>query len=482
MFRLTLIIALTGCFAGHITAQQFPLHTQYFFNDLFYNPATAGHYKNIEGFASVRSQWTGLKDRPATYMLGGEYGISGRPWGLGGFLQNDVTGPLSRLGLTLSGSYAIDLSDSSQLYFGLAGGLYRFGVKSNATIKQANDPTYLSAQEAHWMPDANIGVYFTHKNYYAGLSVPQFLQSKADLSQNGVESAYQTTRAIYLAGGAAYPLQDYLTLKPSLLFRYSSPQLFQLEVTGLVDIMDLVQAGLSYRTEDAFAVIVGATIEHTYQLSYSYDITTSALQHVSGGSHEVYLSYRLSAGNDRDNDGIPDEKDECPDEPGPRSNNGCPIEQKEQRDKDKDGDGIMDKEDECPNTFGVKEEKGCPIVKKEDQATLDIAIKNLEFEWDKAIIEDTSLPYLDSLASLLLEKDDWKLYIAGHTDNSGTEEYNYRLSKDRAFAVRDYLMSKGVDKKRFTVEFFGEYMPIATNDTPEGRQKNRRVEMKFIFD
>lgn len=466
-------------------AQQWPLHTQYFFNDLFYNPATAGHQATWEGFASVRSQWTGLQGRPATYLLGAEYGLGGTPWGFGGFLQNDVTGPMRRTGLTLSGSYQLNLKGKGQLYFGLAAGLYRLGLQSDVLVQNPNDPTLAAAQDGNWLPDANIGIYYTHGDYFGGISVPQFLQPSVDLYANGISSTYQSARAIYVTGGRHLQVHPEVRVTPSFLVRYSSPALVQLEVTGIATVKETVFGGLSYRSQDALAVIVGAHIESTYKIGYSYDITTSPLQQVSGGSHEVFLSYTMPVASDRDGDGIVDEKDDCPDEPGPRSNNGCPLTKEEKlvsTDADSDKDGIPDKDDDCPNTFGVKENRGCPIVEKDQQQTLDFAIKNLEFEWDKAIIMDTSLPYLDNLATLLNEKDDWKFYIAGHTDNSGTEEYNFRLSRKRAFAVRDYLIRKGVDKNRFSVEFFGEYMPIATNDTPEGRQKNRRVEMKFVFD
>ena len=79
-------------------------------------------------------------------------------------------------------------------------------------------------------------------------------------------------------------------------------------------------------------------------------------------------------------------------------------------------------------------------------------------------------------------KKDWKLQIAGHTDNVGNDQVNLILSKKRAEAVRDYLVSKGVPADRIRTLFFGETQPIASNDTEEGRQKNRRVEMTIVFE
>ena len=79
------------------------------------------------------------------------------------------------------------------------------------------------------------------------------------------------------------------------------------------------------------------------------------------------------------------------------------------------------------------------------------------------------------------KKPTWKLEITGHTDNQGDDTANMLLSKKRAEAVKNYMITQGIDATRLYALYFGETMPIATNDTSEGRQKNRRVEMKIIF-
>lgn len=178
---------------------------------------------------------------------------------------------------------------------------------------------------------------------------------------------------------------------------------------------------------------------------------------------------------DSDGDGLPDNQDRCPDKPGPRENKGCPY-------ADQDGDGVPDKEDDCPFTPGPKTNRGCPEIPKEQKRILDMAFRNLEFETAKAVIREKSFPYLDTLAQLLIDNPTYKLKISGHTDNQGKLEYNMRLSKERAEAVRNYLVSRGVSADRFIVEYFGPLRPIASNATPEGRARNRRVEMKVVFE
>ncbi|KAF5030277.1 Outer membrane porin F [anaerobic digester metagenome] len=159
--------------------------------------------------------------------------------------------------------------------------------------------------------------------------------------------------------------------------------------------------------------------------------------------------------------------------PGPAKFNGCP---------DTDGDGVPDHLDECPKTPGTIANKGCPEIKKEEKAILTQAFENLEFESGRAIIRRSSYASLDKLAALLVARPDWKVKLTGHTDNTGIAGNNMELSKNRAQSVKDYLISKGVKEYHIITEWFGQTRPIADNNTAEGRQKNRRVEMDIVFE
>lgn len=178
---------------------------------------------------------------------------------------------------------------------------------------------------------------------------------------------------------------------------------------------------------------------------------------------------------DTDKDGVKDSEDMCPEQPGPPENNGCPY-------TDTDGDGVIDKDDKCPLTPGDVTNNGCPVIKAEEAAVLQTAFENLEFETGKNVIRSSSFASLDELAALLISKPEWKLQIAGHTDNVGNDESNMTLSKNRAQATASYLQGKGVASNKLIVEWYGETRPVADNSTPEGRQKNRRVEMQMKFD
>lgn len=171
---------------------------------------------------------------------------------------------------------------------------------------------------------------------------------------------------------------------------------------------------------------------------------------------------------DTDGDGLLDKDDRCPYNAGPPENDGCPY-------TDTDGDGVIDKDDECVNTPGPAENKGCPVI---DVEILKRAFDNLVFETSKAVIKDESFSSLEDLATYLVDNPDFRLKIAGHTDSQGAAQANLILSKKRAESVRDFLESRGVAADRMIVQYFGEEQPVATNDTAEGREQNRRVEME----
>jgi outer membrane protein OmpA-like peptidoglycan-associated protein len=109
-----------------------------------------------------------------------------------------------------------------------------------------------------------------------------------------------------------------------------------------------------------------------------------------------------------------------------------------------------------------------------------ITLNNLFFEYKKSSLSPESFPELNRIVDLMKGKPTMTVEIAGHTDSIGGDAYNMVLSEQRAKSVTNYLSGKGIQNQRITMKFFGLRKPVDTNDTPEGRQKNRRVELKII--
>jgi outer membrane protein OmpA-like peptidoglycan-associated protein len=146
---------------------------------------------------------------------------------------------------------------------------------------------------------------------------------------------------------------------------------------------------------------------------------------------------------------------------------------------DSDHDGIPDDQDKCPNEGGPLSTQGCPEIEITKEK-LEIHERIL-FATSKATILPESFPELDRIAQVLINHQELKeITIEGHTDNVDSHEWNMRLSINRARAVRDYLIKKGVEKERLRYMGYGPDRPVASNDTPEGREKNRRVEFSIV--
>jgi outer membrane protein OmpA-like peptidoglycan-associated protein len=183
---------------------------------------------------------------------------------------------------------------------------------------------------------------------------------------------------------------------------------------------------------------------------------------------------------DRDNDGIPDVSDKCPDQAEDfdkvDDRDGCPED-------DADKDGIADAVDKCPKEPGESSEEpeknGCPHYIRRISGSAEIQImKQVEFKFDSYVLLPVSSLILDEVVRLLQVNPEIKLVsVEGHTDNQGSDAYNDKLSKERAKAVVDYLIKKGgISPTRLTSSGFGSTKPLMTNETDEGRAKNRRVE------
>lgn len=181
---------------------------------------------------------------------------------------------------------------------------------------------------------------------------------------------------------------------------------------------------------------------------------------------------------DSDGDGIPDYLDKCPNTPaearGKVDQNGCPT--------DTDGDGVPDYLDKCPTIPGLASNNGCPEIKKEVKTLFKKALQGIQFETGKDLIKTKSYLILNQIANVLVTNPTYLIEIRGHTDNVGGSEFNQILSQKRAEAVRKYLIQKGINQKRMSANGYGDSLPVAPNNTSEGKTLNRRVEFEISFE
>jgi OmpA-OmpF porin, OOP family len=216
---------------------------------------------------------------------------------------------------------------------------------------------------------------------------------------------------------------------------------------------------------------------------------------------------------DRDRDGILDEQDACPDEPGVASEdaakNGCPPDRdgdgivdavdacpdlkgwadtdpaKNGCPGDTDGDGVRDDQDACPREKGKPNpdpsKNGCPSLVRVTAGEI-VILQQVQFKTASDVILPASDDLLQQVASVLKEHPELtQLEIQGHTDSRGNAGYNQALSQRRAASVVNWLTTRGgVEASRLSPKGYGKDQPLDTNDTDEGRQRNRRVQFKIL--
>ena len=147
---------------------------------------------------------------------------------------------------------------------------------------------------------------------------------------------------------------------------------------------------------------------------------------------------------------------------------------------DSDGDGVVDGVDECPNTIEGLQVNAVGCVEKSEGQSL--VLLGVSFDVNSNRLTANAKDILAKTAEGLKGQEDLTVEIAGHTDSVGNAEYNLTLSQQRAEAVRDYLLDLGVSESQLTAKGYGESKPIRSNETKEGRERNRRVEFNIISD
>jgi type IX secretion system PorP/SprF family membrane protein len=319
-----IVIFISG--AHLLFAQQKPQYTQYVFNNLLINPAVTGIENYTDVKAGYRSQWTGLQGAPVTQYLtidaplgqaflqgdatafpagGGEnpssrlytqnYMASEPHHGIGLTVVSDATGPISQTNIDATYAYHIGLASNLNLAAGVAAGI------SHATLDRSQlitgnttlDPA-LENGSGPWKPDLSIGVWMYSSTYYVGASVQQLLPGDLYFATNNKYSQAKTVPQYFLTAGVKVFLTDDVTLLPSFLIKEINPLPVTYDINAKLSFRDKLWIGGSYRHGDSFGVLAGLNISSFINIGYSYDITTSQLNTVSNGTHEIVISLLLN--------------------------------------------------------------------------------------------------------------------------------------------------------------------------------------------
>ncbi len=300
-----LLIAICSLlFLAEGQGQQVPLYSQYMLNGFLLNPAVAGS----EGYTAVnltaREQWIGMKNGPGTYALSFQTRILKKSYisrsssvrkrqrrgsrsgnvGVGGYLFNDRNGAVERIGF--KGTYAYHLNFAqSQLSFGLSLVAYQFRLDDDLiNLADPGDDLWLGANKAVLIPDADFGVYYTARQYYAGLSVDQLFESTLKIGDSGYDR-YVMERNYYLLGGYDFEVRRDIVITPSTLVKFAENGKVQADISGKFYYDQTYWGGLTYRTGHAIIVMAGVSIDKLV-FGYAFDIGLNSVMRYSYGTHE----------------------------------------------------------------------------------------------------------------------------------------------------------------------------------------------------
>jgi type IX secretion system PorP/SprF family membrane protein len=296
--------------------QQLPVYSQYLMNKFLINPAVAGSEGYTAFNLTSRKQWLGIKNAPLTFAASGQTRLMKRGSvgqrrsstrrglpsglgrvGLGGYIFNDRHGLVSRSGLQLTYAYHIPF-DRSQLSFGLSGTFWQFRLdRASARLFNPDDELFNSMDNALYIPDANLGIYYSDERYFAGFSAAQLFQSTFKFGGKGYDE-YKLHRHFYLMGGYNFMASDNLAIEPTMLIKATNQRNIQMDLTANVYFIENYWAGISYRTPSTLVLMGGVRVDKFY-FGYAFDFSFNSIMYHSYGSHEILIALKLGESSRR---------------------------------------------------------------------------------------------------------------------------------------------------------------------------------------
>lgn len=462
---LTASVVLGGYQAS---AQQLPESNLYNFNKYNINPAYTGYNGCLELYGSHLSQWVGIDGSPSTNFFSIHSGI-GKNMGIGGGVVLDKASFVSRFSAKVSYAYRIKLGDDHNLRFGLSAGLFQIKLDAtNAVVDDVTDEVVSGGAQSGMNFDSEFGIFYNLKGLQLGVSIPQVMETQADLQFEGIDG-FTSRRHFVAYGGYDIELNDKWNIEPSVLYKTAQSGLNQFDFNGMVTFNDMISVGAGYRTHIGMIARLGISIKDMVYLGYAYEFSGANILSYSTGSHEIMLGLKLCKKNELvlsgtyDSFGIIVNTDSLSLSEEKQVKIDLPVNDLEEAIEEPIEDPVIEEEiieeDDFPETYEPE-----ILFPLNDGENFDLAGNN----------------ELKDLAEYLKDNPGAKIKIVGHACDLGSNEKNIQISKQRAKNVYDALKDMGVSTKQMTTEAKGESDPKYPNNSEENRKKNRRVEILFI--
>jgi type IX secretion system PorP/SprF family membrane protein len=285
--------------------QQDPQFTQYMYNTQVINPAYAGSREVLSFGLLGRTQWVGLEGSPetGTFTVNSPIGLYDN-MGLGLSIVYDKIGPAMESNVTVDYSYSINLSYNYKLAFGLKAGMDVLDIDyTRLTLSEQSDPFFQSNVDNRLRPQVGAGLYLNSDRFYAGLSVPNFLNT-THFDESSLQNANTNDIAIerlhyFFITGYVFDLNEDLKFKPATLVKSVSGAPLQWDLSANFLINEKLTLGASYRWSAAISALAGFQITPNFFAGLAYDYQSTDLEQYSNGSYEVFLRFDIFRKSDR---------------------------------------------------------------------------------------------------------------------------------------------------------------------------------------
>ncbi len=284
--------------------QQDPQYTNNMFYKLGVNPGFAGAEDAISGLMLNRYQWTGAEGAPTTLVFSVEAAVDafGAPGGVGINIVSDKWGFYDNMWINLNYSYKLQTAFGT-LGLGISPGVFNYSINGEWEIPQDDlftqpetDPAIPQAEASQMAFDIGFGAYLYTNKYYAGLSVTHINQAAVKYDEVATDFL---VRHFYLMGGYNIKLSDPLfEVRPSFLFK-SDVASWQIDLNANIVYDERFWGGVSYRVQDAVALLMGMEMFNGLRVGYSFDLVTSAIRRNGFASHEIFISYSIDLERNR---------------------------------------------------------------------------------------------------------------------------------------------------------------------------------------
>lgn len=286
----TLMLLMAGM--NFSFAQQYPVFTQYYFNELVINPAYAGSHIQFSATAMYRNQWVNFPGAPKTVSFSAHTSIIKGKIGVGLLFNRDEIGSYKNNNIYGYYSYMLRFPNAT-LSMGLQAGVNILGANYNLDLQHIDDAQFTSFLN-ELKPNFGVGLYYNRKNFFAGFSVPFILNNKVA----NIEEALATiteARYYFIRAGFFAPIDrmENIKINPSILVRAQEEQPLSFDFNLAFVIKDVLSIGGSYRNVDALMTFIDLKLSDRMHFGYSYDWTQSDINIFSNGTHEFMINYRV---------------------------------------------------------------------------------------------------------------------------------------------------------------------------------------------